>query len=120
MAEKDCLSSSLLKNIRVYAEINPDVEKLPTLREHLVALEAFIASPAHAGYVEACKTELEIINESILIQEPNNPNDVIELLKLYGMRRAAQPLPDRFKVAYDDLKARIEQVERETQNRNNP
>jgi hypothetical protein len=92
-------------------ELNPDVERLPKLKLHLAALEAFIDSPAHEGYLEGCKTEIAQVEYEIASFEPCNQDQFLELAKLYGMRRALLPLPNRFQDARDILKSRIDEVE---------
>lgn len=96
------------------SEINPDIEQLNQLRELSASLEAFLASPLHDFYVKSAEKEIADIDAAILLLEPNTPNDMIELLKLYGMKRAAAPLPFRFKETHDSLNARITSVERDT------
>lgn len=97
------------------SEINPDVEKLPTLKAHAIALDAFINSPAHAGYKEACSAELANVDTAILSFEPMSINDVFELFKLYGQRRELSVKAHQFEVAYDGLKTRIAEAERAIQ-----
>lgn len=96
-------------------ELNEDAEKLPTLKAHATALDAFINSPAHAGFKEACAIELQNVDCAILNFEPSSINDVFELFKLYGQRRELSTKSYQFEVAYDGLKTRIADAERAIQ-----
>jgi len=90
-------------------------------KKHLVALEAFIASPAHAGFVTAREYDVKTLHDAILMVEPEDRKTEIEGFKLRGELRYAETMVKTFEDARVSLKARIDElVELELQERDSP
>jgi hypothetical protein len=89
-------------------------------RKHLEALEEFLASPAHIGFVLAREHDIRILTDAILSVEPVDRETEIEGFKLRGELRYAEQMVKTFEDARVSLKDRIdEMVERELQERVN-
>lgn len=89
-------------------------------KKHLEALEAFLASPAHIGFVAAREHDIRILKDAILAVEPVDRESEIEGFKLRGELRYAEQMVKTFEDARVSLKDRIdEMVERELQERVN-
>ena len=88
-------------------------EELMKLRKHRDALEAFIAGPAHAGYVSARQEELRLVERTILDIDPVRREDEIEQCKLRGEKRCLEGLIEVFLDALEELKDRIDDLESE-------
>ena len=87
-------------------------------KKHLEALEKFIESPAHAGFVTARNRDIEMLKEAILTVEPIDRESEIEGFKLRGELRYAEQMVETFEDARVSLKERIdEMVERQLQER---
>lgn len=87
------------------------------MREHLEALETFIASPAHMGYVTAVSHEIREAQDSILAIVPDTLQDYAEEMQLRGELRCLQQSLTKFEDARVSLKARIDEtVEAELEN----
>lgn len=86
------------------------------MQDHLVALTAFIASPAHVGYLEAKKLEIESTKEEILRYIPDSPTNIALQLQAHGRLDLLEESISTFEVAARTLKQRIDEtVERENQ-----
>jgi hypothetical protein len=88
-------------------------EELINAKAHLQALEAFLESRAHTGYVEARKEELKQVQDSILSVDPVDRTDEIEHFKLRGEMRVLEELITTFEVAAEGLRDRIADLEEE-------
>jgi hypothetical protein len=88
-------------------------EELMKLRKHRDALEAFIAGPAHAGYVSARQEELRVVERTILDVDPMRREDEIEHFKLRGEKRCLEGLIEVFPNALSELKDMIDDLELE-------
>jgi hypothetical protein len=89
-------------------------------QKHLEALEAFLDSPAHNGFVVARAHDIQLLKESILMVEPEDRASEIEGFKLRGELRYAEQMVKTFEDARVSLKDRIdEMVERELEERVN-
>ena len=89
-------------------------------KKHLVALEAFLASPAHIGFVLAREHDVRELKDALLMVEPIDRPSEIEGFKLRGELRYAEQMVKTFEDARVSLKERIdEMVERELQERDN-
>jgi hypothetical protein len=86
-------------------------EELMRLRKHRDALEAFIAGPAHAGYVAARREELRLVERTILDIDPMRREDEIEHYKLRGEKRCLEGLIEVFPDALMELKDQIDELE---------
>jgi hypothetical protein len=88
-------------------------------KKHLAALEEFISSPAHHGFLLARGHDITELKDAILV-EPIDRESEIEGFKLRGELRYAQQMIKTFEDARVSLKDRIdEMVERELQERVN-
>ena len=95
-------------------------EEIVAKKKHLEALESFLSSPAHKGFVSAREYDIGIIRESILMLEPVDRASEIEGFKLRGELRYAEQMVKTFEDARVSLKERIdEMVERELEERVN-
>jgi hypothetical protein len=93
-------------------------EELMRLEKHREALEAFLASPAHAGYVAARQTEIASLEMQILEDDPVDRKTEIESFKQRGELRCLRQLVTIFEDGLIDLKDRIEEeLERENKMR---
>jgi hypothetical protein len=89
-------------------------------QKHLEALEAFLTSPAHIGFVIAREHDIRTLKDAILMVEPVNRELEIEGFKLRGELRYAEQMIKTFEDARVSLKERIdEMVERELEERVN-
>lgn len=89
-------------------------------RKHLEALETFLASPAHIGFVAAREHDIRELKDAILMVEPEDRRSEIDGFKLRGELRYAEQMVKTFEDARVSLKDRIdEMVERELQERVN-
>lgn len=100
-------------------ETREDLFKLPEHKEHLLALDAFIASRAHVGWVAARELDIVQTEQFILSFDPVTRADEIEILKKRGELTVLRTLPTIFKDARVSLKARIDDLELEIQNATN-
>lgn len=88
-----------------------DVKKL---REHLEALDMFMASPAYAGYVAARVQEISDIEQRILMTPPIEEGQRSMQLMAFGELDSQREMERTFEDARLTLKARIDEaVERE-------
>lgn len=95
-------------------------QEIEDKKKHLVALEVFLASPAHKGFVAAREHDVRMLEEAILTVEPEDRETEIEGFKLRGELRYAKQMVKTFEDARVSLKERIdEMVERELQERAN-
>lgn len=86
-------------------------------RKHLAALNAFIASPAHTGYVTATVLEIQHAKDAIVAIIPDNDKDFVELCQQKGELRLLESRLTMFEDARVSLERRIdEMVEEELQN----
>jgi uncharacterized protein YneF (UPF0154 family) len=89
-------------------------------KEHLVALKAFIASPAHVGYLAARDEEISNIEKRILNTPPIDQRNIADLLMAHGELDSQTEMKQTFESARVQLEARIdEMVEQENQNASN-
>jgi hypothetical protein len=89
-------------------------------KEHLVALRAFVESPAHMGYIAARDEEISNIEKRILNTPPRTREDIASLLMWHGELDSQTEMKRTFGDALHTLEARIdEMVERENQNATN-
>jgi hypothetical protein len=86
-------------------------EELIRKRKHRDALEAFLAGPAHAGYVVARRTELQAIEKQILEFDPVTREQEIEQFKLRGEKRCLEGMVEVFVGALEQLKDEIDELE---------
>ena len=87
-------------------------------KKHLEALEEFLRSPAHAGFVAATLHEIKGLQEAIVLLDPDTPETVAESFKLRGELRYAERMVTTFEDARVSLKERIdEMVERQLEER---
>jgi hypothetical protein len=94
-------------------------QDLKEKREHLEALETFIKSPAHIGYVTAISCEIREISDSILAITPDTLMDYAEEMQLRGELRCLKQSLTKFEDARVSLKDRIDEIaEAELQNAN--
>jgi hypothetical protein len=85
-------------------------------KEHLVALRAFIESPAHMGYLAARDAEISNIERRILDMPPSTQENIALLLMAHGELDSQVEMKRTFGDALHTLEARIdEMVERENQ-----
>jgi hypothetical protein len=93
-------------------------QELENKKRHLEALEHFLKSPAHAGFVAARHHDIKELNEAIVLVEPVDRVTEIEGFKLRGELRYAEQIVKTFEDARVTLKDRIdEMVEAELQAR---
>jgi hypothetical protein len=93
-------------------------QEVEAKKKHLEALESFIKSPAHRGFVAAREYDIKSLKESILIVEPVDRETEIEGFKLRGELRYAEQMVKTFEDARVTLKDQIdEMVELELQAR---
>lgn len=90
--------------------------KVQELQEHLKALEAFIASPAHTGYITARRQEVADIQQRILMMPPITEQQRSLQLMAFGELDSQEEMLKTFEDARLTLKARIdEEIERENE-----
>lgn len=90
--------------------------EVQTLKAHLESLEAFIASPAHVGYVAAREQEIVDLKQRILWTPPIDDGARSAQLMAFGELDSQQEMLKTFEDARQTLKARIDEaVERENQ-----
>jgi hypothetical protein len=95
-------------------------EELQRLQKHLEALEAFVASPAHDGYVAARAAEISLLESQIIEDDPIDRKTEIESFKQRGELRCLRQMITIFEDGLIDLKTRIEdELERENVMRSN-
>ena len=95
-------------------------QEIKEKQAHLEALETFLASPAHIGFVLAREHDIRELKDAILMVEPDDRRSEIEGFKLRGELRFAEQMVKTFEDARVSLKDRIdEMVERELQERDN-
>lgn len=91
-------------------------EEVKKLEKHLAALEAFIASPAHTGYVAARQEEIDTIEQRILLTPPIDDGSRSVQLMAFGELDSQREMLKTFEDARLTLKARIDDaVERENE-----
>ena len=89
-------------------------------RKHLEALETFLASPAHIGFVTAREHDIRMLKDAILMVDPVDKATEIEGFKLRGELRFAEQMVNTFEDARVSLKDRIDEMaERELEERVN-
>jgi hypothetical protein len=89
-------------------------------KEHLTALKAFIASPAHEGFVNAKTQEIGHVKARILMLPPINQENIVQQLMAHGEWDCLEEEVKTFESARVQLEARIdEMVEQENQNASN-
>jgi hypothetical protein len=79
-------------------------------RGHLAALEAFIASPAHAGYIAAIEREIEETKNAIVAIVPDSIENFVELCQQKGELRLLESELTRFEDARVSLGSRIDAI----------
>lgn len=84
------------------------MSELKDKQEHLAALEAFIKSAAHKGFVAARELDVENIRNAIIMVDPVDRESEIENFKLRGELRYAEQMKKTFEDARVTLKARID------------
>ena len=90
--------------------------KVEELQQHLAALEAFIASPAHEGYVIARRQEINDIQQRILMTPPITEQQRSMALIAFGELDSQEEMVKTFEDARLTLKARIDkEIERENE-----
>lgn len=88
--------------------------EVQNMKEHLAALTVFLASPAHTGYVEARKFEIETTKEEILRTLPDSSTNISLVLQAHGRMDYLNEALTTFEDAARTLKKRIdEKVEEE-------
>jgi hypothetical protein len=93
-------------------------QEIEDKKKHLAALEDFLRSPAHKGFVAAREHDVQSLLDAILLVEPEDRVTEIEGFKLRGELRYARQMIKTFEDARVSLKERIdEMVERELQER---
>jgi crotonobetainyl-CoA:carnitine CoA-transferase CaiB-like acyl-CoA transferase len=86
-------------------------------KKHLAALETFLQSPAHVGYVAAIKREIQETKDAIVAIVPDNQKDFVELCQQKGALRLLESELTRFEDARVSLGSRIDaMVEAELEN----
>ena len=96
-------------------------QEIEDKKKHLAALETFVASPAHRGFVAAREYDVKTLKDAILMVEPEDRKTEIEGFKLRGELRYAEVMVKTFEDARVSLKARIDElVELELQERDSP
>ncbi len=95
-------------------------EEIKRAEQHLAALDAFIASPAHAGYVVAKQAEIEDVKNRILMLPPTDPKNISLSLMAHGEWECLQEALTTFEDARVTLKKRIDDmVDRQNQDATN-
>jgi hypothetical protein len=92
-------------------------EELIKLKAHEKALETFLDSPAHTGFVAARQEELRLVKDTILELDPVRREDEIEQYKLRGEMRVLEGLVGCFPDALEELRDRISDLEDEENTR---
>lgn len=97
-----------------------DVDSPVTTRlrfqEHLKAVELFIDSIGHKGYVEGIELEIQQTKDAIILVEPIDKASEIEGYKMRGDLRTLEQKKTLFEDVRLNLKQRIEEMlERENQ-----
>jgi len=86
-------------------------------RKHLAALEAFLASPAHIGYVISVEAEIQANKDAQVAITPDSISNFVELCQQKGELRCLESRLTMFEDARVNLERRIdEMVEVELQN----
>jgi hypothetical protein len=85
-------------------------QDLTEKKRHLEALEVFLKSPAHIGYVIAIEHEIQETTDSILAIVPDTLQDYAEELQLRGELRCLRQSLTRFEDARVNLKDRIDEI----------
>ena len=92
-------------------------DEIKKLEEHLTTLEAFLASPAHVGYLLARDAEISDIEQRILSTPPISQDAIAVVLQAFGELDCQKEMKTTFSDARVTLKARIdEEIERDNQN----
>jgi hypothetical protein len=92
-------------------------DEIKRLEEHLAALDAFIASPAHAGYLLARDAEISELEQRILSTPPISQDTIAVVLQAFGELDCQKEMKTTFTEARVTLKGRIdEEIERDNQN----
>lgn len=98
--------------------MSAEVEKM---KAHLVALNLFVASPAHEGYVSAKMLEIETVENDILNTLPDSDLNISLLNQAHGRLDTLKESLSTFENAARELKARIdEKVEQENKSGTTP
>jgi hypothetical protein len=85
-------------------------QDLEDKRRHLKALEEFIKSPAHEGYLAAVEREIEDTKDAILAVTPDSLRDFVEELQLRGELRCLESRLTMFGEARVALSDRIDEM----------
>lgn len=92
-------------------------DEIKKLEEHLLALDAFIVSPAHSGYLIARDLEISDIEQRILSTPPISQDAIAVALMAFGELDCQKEMKTTFTDARVTLKGRIdEEIERDNQN----
>lgn len=92
-------------------------ERLDELQKHLKALDAFLISDAHTGYLAARNDEIESLQNLILATLPNTLDNISQILGWHGEITSQTQMKTTFEDARVTLKDRIDKlVEEKTQN----
>lgn len=95
-----------------------ELDELDSKKKHLVALEAFVDSAAHKGFIAAREYDIRTIKDAILMVDPVDRSDEIEGFKLRGELRYAEQMVKTFEDALVNLKVRVDElVERQLEQR---
>lgn len=87
--------------------MSAEVEKL---QKHLEALEAFMASEAHIGYLSARDEEIRLIEQRILMTPPITEMDRAVVLLAHGELDSQTEMKKTFEDARTTLKKRIDDL----------
>jgi hypothetical protein len=80
------------------------------LQEHLKAVELFIDSIGHKGYVEGMELEIQQVKDAIILNEPIDKASEIEGYKMRGDLRTLEQKKTLFEDVRLTLKQRIEEM----------
>jgi uncharacterized protein YneF (UPF0154 family) len=85
-------------------------DEIKRLEEHLTALDAFIVSPAHAGYLLARDAEISDIEQRILSTPPISQDAIAVVLMAFGELDCQKEMKQTFEDARATLKARLDEA----------
>lgn len=85
-------------------------QELIDKRKHLEALEAFVRSPAHQGYISAVCAEIEANKEAQVAIVPDSIANFVELCQQKGELRCLESRLTMFEDARVSLERRIDEI----------
>lgn len=96
--------------LRVARKTPPTLDEIAEKKAHLVALDAFIASPAHRAYKVGKQKEAGILASAILELDITTIEGVLLMLQQKGEYKAAQDAITQFETTRADLKQWIDEM----------